>query len=251
MTRRMEHLFLASQDHMSIEHAMRRAELLGLGASVETVKAIMATHRATDLRDSDFWRTVWLFLIANASELDPLQIGPIIDYIHAVRQNQTHDGMTEFGSSQPTFSMKGRTVHSISRLMRDWHRSLGTGIPSLSWERTPIQPWVFDEPARDITDVPRRWQMTELVNSAQLRSEGAALNHCVASYAHRCHRGTSSIWSLRFWQLDKLRHVLTVELDPKRRAIVQARGRANRTASGKPLRLLQDWAVRERLEVAI
>ncbi len=30
MTRKMEHIFLSSRDHLTIEHAMRRAELLGL-----------------------------------------------------------------------------------------------------------------------------------------------------------------------------------------------------------------------------
>jgi hypothetical protein len=93
--------------------------------------------------------------------------------------------------------------------------------------------------------------MMELTDSAQLRKEGAALHHCVASYADRCRRGHSSIWSLRLWQGEKVRYVLTVEIDPRTRAVVQARGRANRAASGKPLRLLRDWAVRERLRMTI
>lgn len=48
-----------------------------------------------------------------------------------------------------------------------------------------------------------------------------------------------------------MRHVLTIEVDMKRRAVVQARGWGNRVPSGKPLRLLRDWAVRERLRLAI
>jgi hypothetical protein len=76
MTRKMEHIFLTSQDHLPIEQAIRRAELLGLGVPAEFVKAIMTTRLATDLRHSEFWRTVWLFLIANAGDVDPMQIGP-------------------------------------------------------------------------------------------------------------------------------------------------------------------------------
>src|ERR1700733_3451514 len=68
MTRKMEHIFLASQDHLPIEHAIRRAELLALGATAEFVKAIMSTRLATDLCHSEFWRTVWIFLIANAGD---------------------------------------------------------------------------------------------------------------------------------------------------------------------------------------
>jgi len=251
MTRKMEHIFLASQDHLPIEHAIRRAELLALGAPGEFVTAVMSTQLATDLRHSEFWRTVWTFLIANAGDVDPTQIAPMIDYIQAVRHDRTQDGMMEFGSPQPAFSMKGRTVQSMLRLMRDWHRSLGTGSASLSWVPSPFEPLLFEELSRDGSELPRRWQMTELINSAQLRSEGAALHHCVASYADRCYRGISSIWSLRFWQGEKVHHVLTIEVDPRRRTVIQARGRANRSASGKSLRHLQDWAVRERLRMAI
>jgi hypothetical protein len=251
MTRKMEHIFLDSQDHLPVEQAIRRAELLGLGAPAEFVKAIMSTRLATDLRHSEFWRTVWLFLIANAGDVDPMQIGPMIDYIQAVRHHHTQDGMMEFGTPQPTFSMKGQTVQSVLRLMREWHRSLGMGGPSYSWVRSPFEPLLFDEASRDGSEPPRRWQMMELINSAQLRREGAALHHCVASYADRCYRGSTSIWSLRFWQDEKVHHVLTVEVDPRRRAVIQARGRANRAPTEKPLRLLQDWASRERLRITI
>ena len=195
---------------------------------------------AGDLHHSEFWRSVWMFLIANAAALEPMQIGPMIDYIQAVRHDRTPDGMMDFGSPQPEFSMKGRTVQSMLRRMQDWHRSLGLGSASLSWVRSPIEPLLLEEPSRDGSEAPRRWHMVELINSAQLRNEGAALHHCVASYAKRCHRGISSIWSLRFWQVEKINHVLTVEVDPKRRTVIQARGRANRPASGRALRLLQD-----------
>jgi hypothetical protein len=110
---------------------------------------------------------------------------------------------------------------------------------------------LLEEPSQDASTPPIRWQMMELTNSAQLRIEGGALHHCVASYADGCYRGTSRIWSLRFQRAEKVHHVLTVEVDLKRRAVIQARGRANRTPSGKPLRLLQDWTARERLKMAI
>lgn len=255
MTRRMEHLFLASPDHLPIEHAIRKAELLALGAPAEILKAVMSTRLATDLHHGEFWRTVWVFLIENAGDVDPTQVGPIIDYIQAVRHEripvQTPDGVMTFDPPQPAFSMKGRTVQSILRLMQDWHRSLGVGGPAVSWMRSPFEPLVVEESSQDGLGTPRRWHMMELTNSAQLRSEGAALHHCVATYADRCCRGVSSIWSLRFWQGEKIHHVLTVEVDPGRRTVTEARGRANRAASGKPLRLLQDWAARERLQMAI
>jgi hypothetical protein len=255
MTRKMEHIFLASQDHLAIEHAMRRAELLALGAPAEVVQAVLSTRLATDLRHATFWRTVWLFLIANAGIIDPAEIGPMIDFIENIRHDrvavETPDGVVELDPPQPTFSIKGRTVQSMQRLMRDWHRSLGVGRGGLAWTPSPFKPMLLEEPSEDASAPPRRWQLMELTNSAHLRAEGAALHHCVASYDHQCSRGLSRIWSLRLRRGEKVRHVMTIEMDPKRRAVVQARGWANRKASGKPLRLLQDWADRERLQLAI
>lgn len=254
MTRKMEHIFLTSHDHPSIEHAMRKAELLALGAPAEVVAAIMSTRLATDLRDGAFWRTVWQFLIANARDMNHTQIGPMIDYIQAVRDDQrllAQQNGTGFNAPQPEFSMKGRTLPSMLRLMRDWHRNLGKGSASFSWVQLPIRPLLFEEPAKDGAELPRHWQLIELTDSAQLRREGAALHHCVASYADRCHRGISSIWSLRFWQDEKIHHVVTIEVDPRRRTVVQARGLSNRSPSSRSFRLLQDWATRERLQMAI
>lgn len=255
MTRKMEHIFLASQDHMGIEHALRRAELLALGASDELVHAVLSARMVADLRHGEFWRTVWIFLITHAGSLSLEQIGPLIDFLQAIRHDrttlQTADGMVEVGPPQPTFSIKGRTVESIRHLMRNWHRSLGTGSPASAWSPSPWQPLMVEEPAQDASDEPRRWQLMELTNSAQLRMEGAALHHCVLSYTDRCRRGLSRIWSLRCLRGEKLHRVLTIEVDPARRAIVQARGMANRPASGKPLTLLHSWAQRERLQMAL
>jgi hypothetical protein len=75
MTRQMEHIFLKSQDHLSVEHALRRAELLAMGVPTEFVKAIMSTRLATDFRESEFWRTVWIFLSQMPAMLNLRRLG--------------------------------------------------------------------------------------------------------------------------------------------------------------------------------
>lgn len=253
----MEHIFLASQDHLAFEEALRRAELVAVGMPANFVSAVLSTRLAKDLRNGDFWRTVWIFLVNHANDIDPTQIGPLIDYIQAIRHDRiridTPEGATEIAPPQPEFSIKGRTVPSILRLIREWHRGLGSTYtsPSFSWPCSPYRPWLIEEPRRDEEEIPKRWHMVELTNSAQLREEGAALQHCVSTYAHLCYRGSSSIWSLRMWRSEKVRPVLTIEIDIRKRAVVQARGMANRSASGKPRRLLQEWALREGLHMVI
>ena len=255
MTSRMEHIFLSSPDDLGIEYAMRRAELVGLGAPQELVHAVLKTRLATDMRHGDFWRTVWQFLIANARSLEPTQVGPIIDFVHAIRHErvavETSQGIVMRPPPQPSFSVQGRTVRSILRLVDEWHRSLGVANGGLTWTPSPLRPLLVEEPNEDPLAPPAVWHLMELTNGAQLRTEGTALRHCVASYADRCWRGRSRIWSLRVRRGVKMRHVLTIEVDLSKRAVVQARGWGNRSASGKPLRLLQGWAVRERLRLAI
>jgi PcfJ-like protein len=254
MTRKMEHIFLSSRDHLGIEQAMRAAELLALGASDELVQAVLATRLATDLRNGSFWRTVWMFLVANARSIDGAQIGPMIDFIQAIRHErvavETLNGIVRRDPPQPSFSIKGRTVQSMLRLMQHWHRGLGLESGGLTWKASPLKPMLIEQPGQDPSAPPIVWQLLELTTGAQLRTEGTALHHCVASYADRCWRGTSRIWSLRSRRGEKVRHVLTIEVDMRRRAVIQARGWCNRAASGKPLRLLQDWTLRERLRLA-
>ena len=255
MTRKMEHIFLESHDHLAIEHAMRRAELLALGAPLATVRAVLATRLASDLSNGGFWRTVWMFLVAHAREIEPTQIAPMIDFIQAIRHQrvvvETRDGLVTRDPSLPSFSIKGRTAQSMLRLMEDWHRNLGLTAGGLTWDPSPLRPLLMEDSSQDPSEPPRVWQLIELTNGAQLRTEGSALHHCVASYADRCWRGASRIWSLRARRGEKVRRVLTIEVDLRRRMVVQARGWGNRAPSGKALRLLQEWAARERLRLAV
>ena len=108
-----------------------------------------------------------------------------------------------------------------------------------------------EEPSEDPSMPPAVWHMSELTNGEQLRAEGSALHHCVATYADRCWRGASEIWSLRVQRGDRMRSILTVEVDRRRRVVVQARGWRNKSASGKPLHMLQRWAWREQLRLAL
>lgn len=233
---------------------MRRAELLGLGADDKLTEAVLATRLATDLTHGAFWRTVWIFLITNAGGFDRAQVAPAIDFLNSIRHErvpvETADATIVREPPDPHFSMKGRTARSLLRLMDRWHRGLAGGRDESTWARSRLRPFLFEESSQEVS-VPLVWELTELTTSAQLRAEGAALHHCVASYRDRCRRGVSRIWSLRLRRAANVRSVLTVEVDPHKHAVVQARGFRNRRASGKPLRLLEAWAVRENLRVSI
>ena len=97
-----------------------------------------------------------------------------------------------------------------------------------------------------------RWELVELSSSAQLRAEGRALRHCVATYARRCQWGFCEIRSLRrIGASSSVRSVATIEVDPRARAIVQARGMRNGRISARARDLVGQWARRENLAVRV
>jgi hypothetical protein len=74
------------------------------------------------------------------------------------------------------------------------------------------------------------------------------MRNCVASYASKCHSGAASIWALRrHADGDLPRSLLTIEIDPRRGAIVQVKGPRNRPGTPRALELLRMWATREQL----
>jgi hypothetical protein len=254
MSRRMEHAFLRSPAHAEIGRAMRRAELLTLGADAAFADAILATRPAQSLEHGDFWRTAWIFLIANARAIPRDQLAPIVDFLHGIRHErvsvETPSGIEDRGPQDPQFSLQGRTVRSVLRLMAEWHRALGRIPGRLEWPPSVHRPMTVELPAEDEDAPPTRWELIELTSAAMLREEGAALKHCVASYGRLCANGRSRIWSLRRRRDGPPRPVLTIEVDPSRRAIVQVRGLYNRSPMGRSWQLVQTWARREQLRLS-
>ncbi len=257
MTRRMESVFLRSPDHLSVEAAMRRAELLALGATDALVKAVLATRLGSELANGAFWRTVMEFFVRASERLDPGVVGPIIDFVQYVRHERveviTDNGVQFVDPPDPCFSIKGRSLASMQRLVEGWHRGLGAKSGSaLSWTRSRFRPLMLADPPAEPDRPPVRWELVELASSAQLRAEGKALRHCVASYARSCLWGLCEIWSLRRTGVSSnFRSVATIQVDPRARAIVQARGRRNGPISARARDLVGQWARRENLALRV
>jgi len=87
------------------------------------------------------------------------------------------------------------------------------------------------------------WSIQEILKSRALQAEGRAMRHCVYSYANRCWRGETTIWSLRLRVNYQEKSMATIELDPRRRAIVQARAKCNMRPGGRSNEIIRQWAV--------
>jgi hypothetical protein len=215
---------------------MVQAEVIGLGGDPALAAALIATRLGDDFEHRAFWRSAIEWLIACGDELDLAQVPPIVDYLHAAR-----------------VPLRGRSCASIVRDAAIWRSAQARPArseprrPPLQWTRSRWSGLVCD-------DDDTLWRLVELLDAAQLGEEGRAMRHCVASYAARCARGESTIWSLRCCGRDPAepeRSVLTIEVEPRAATIVQIRGVANaRGVAGRPGELLRLWAARERLTFA-
>ena len=190
-----------------------------------------------------------LHFFVNHPSLDLVHIGPIVDFLQAQRFTTT-EGMSAdgvFGTRpppQPDYTMKGRTVASILRQVAEWHRQLGqeaTG-PELSWNRSNFKEFRLVEGSEVLQNM-RVWTITELLTSQELFLEGQAMRHCVATYALRCARKQTAIWSMQVENRQGRHRVLTIEVDLAKKTICQARKKFNRLPQRVEREVLHRWHI--------
>lgn len=230
LTRRMRHLFLQSPDHLPIVHALRRAEVLGLGGTPHLVAQLLTTRLGEDFEDPVRWRVALQWLVQCGQEIEPLHVGPLIDFLRA---------------NLATVELRGRTFASVMRMVRAWHGVLAQrGETYRHWPPSRLPGFALAIPPTLERPRPAEWLITELLDSNQLAHESHSMRHCVASYASACAGARSSIWSLRHRWTDDFatRSVLTIEVRLKTKTIVQIRGTANASATSSAMHLVQQWA---------
>ena len=252
LTKGMVHHFLQAPSDHTIYSACRWAQVLGLGGNERMVEAVLGSKLAFDFSHEEFWTSVIQWLIGSPM-LDIDQIGPIVDYIHHQKfepqQAATTAGEAEIGPPQPNFSIKGRTPDSLLRQMRQWHVELRKQPEQadMSWYECGIGEFDWMEGTANSEDL-RSWTIREIVTRRDLRAEGGAMRHCVASYEHSCVSGKAAIWSLGLERSNgRRKRVLTVEVAVGRKAICQVKGRANRLPTEKEMEILRRWAAQEGL----
>lgn len=249
MTRKMERILLHSPPHLPVRAAMRRAEILGLGGPPELVDAVLATPLAHDLEHGDFWRSTMHWLVNHWSELEPAQIGPIVQFLRRIRieplEIATSAGLVTTAPLEPSFTLTGRSPASVLRLCAQWqHEVLLTGRGLIRWPSSGL-------PSMGWQDELGEWRLFELLGNDALQIEGRTMRNCVAAYWRECLAGRSSIWSLSL--RDPSGSYLsrcTIELRTATKTIVQIRGPQNRPALGRLRAMIQDWAARAGLTIA-
>lgn len=253
LTRRMEHFVRCAPDHYTVWQALRYGEVRCLGGSERLAREIVIGLLGRTIQQAGFWRTVLRFF-ANNPEMPISYVNPIIDFIQANKfggdEVFTGQGLEAQVPRWPDFSMDGRTVTSMLRLADAWHLELGRKKKSgsFSWHCSGIPGYQLVEKGEEHD---REWTIQELLDTDALHSEGRALRHCVYTYADRCRRGETTIWSLRLRVEAGEKRIATIEVNPHRRAIVQVRAKCNSRPGVRSLEFLRQWATRENLQVHV
>lgn len=183
------------------------------------------TDSATSRNYLEFWRDVVRWLILRRKDrITDGQTRMILDW--ALHSHMT-DGLA---GGRKRFRLGRLGARAAIRRATEFHDGLDDPEKEYRWRG---QGWDWSADCGG----PEGWEVRELDSSFDLRKEGKAMGHCVASYSHRCGYGCSAIFSLR---RDGERR-LTVEISPGSRQVVQATGHQSRQPVREEINVLSRW----------
>jgi len=181
------------------------------------------TERSAAGSHRKFWHDTLRWLIAHREAITDQQSDLILSWA-------MHEYTETDRAGLPAFSWKGRRVRAVLERSVAYHREVENPWYRYSWQGHGWD-WVLEVPPHG------KWSFVELTSGDELFQEGKAMRHCVASYAGRCASGYSAIVSLRYNQQRRV----TIEITPRTKQIVQARGLCNRPADAEAQRALSLW----------
>ena len=235
LSKRQAHLMQQAPAGCTFHEAYRYAQLAERGAP-EYLGVVLASPlgRLPIGADDEVYLAV-LDLFRAEPEVDAWQFGPVCDYVRLRRYQGT---ATE--PPQPGFSVRGRSLASLLASTARWQRSLGRGRANPHFNRLLDTTWP-GLPVPGFVGGAGDWvRIRQLLSYPELLEEGQQMQHCVASFMHRCVRGQAGIYSLTLGGARKL----TLQLSPERR-LVQVRGKYNRAPTAEESGWVLSWLMQE------
>ncbi|WP_063682355.1 PcfJ domain-containing protein [Bradyrhizobium stylosanthis] len=252
LSRKEVHAFLNPLGNVSFEAAIWQAIARSYATDPAVAMRIARTRiTQTPRAQHRFWREVARFFCAHPTTVEDM--------------DDFHDYLADCHRRDPQYSLKGRSLISLGRQMREWHRDLDAiarieaarrraeaarnrarglaGGPEQiedRWLGAAIADWSWTKLSKDRAKR-EEYVVLQLRTAADLVAETRGMRHCVATYATKCIAGHASIWSLRRRSAGSVQRLLTIELDPRSRA-VQVRGFANRPPLAEEGKILERWA---------
>lgn len=243
LTKKSAHHMMLAPDDYDIPAAIRWGQIRAMGGDERLIRAYLKTRMGTNFTNDAFWSSVIQWFMTNPM-LDTNMYAPLVDYIHNQRfiaSVPTTNG--PLVPPQPNMSMKKRDVDATIKAMEEWHKRTGREQRAANvkcWNSSGIPEFHYQEGGD------RLFTIMELLSANELKKEGAAMSHCVGSYATSCLSGRISIWSLR----ENGERLLTIEVDNSIKTIRQARGRFNEKPTHKAHSIMSRWATSASLSIS-
>lgn len=250
LTRKEVHWFLNPPGDLTFDEAfwqaIARSYTDDVGIALRVARSKIRLYPRSQIA---YWREAARFFAVNPVSLE--EIDDLCDFL-AAKRRQNGD-----------WTVKGRTLASLRRLMHEWHRDAemiarieaarrraaaadGAGGSSRvarggRWKGSPLANWQWKPSVKKGGQPRKEYVVAQLVTADSLVAESRAMRHCVWSYASKCIAGNASVWSLRQYADGAMTRLLTIEVDRNNRA-VQVRGFANRLARPDEVKVLERWA---------
>lgn len=268
ISRRALHYAMDAPCHLSFVQALRWGQLAALGAGQDLVEAVLSSSMASRLSHEAIWSRLLEKVCAdahfNANDFGAIAdlIADLLDHDHEKRacwlldqslQDLRRHCYRRWQSLLDAAESNG--IRFREKLLM--HAGLRAELRHFSnsrWE--PMEGVAAFEVFRSQRyEEPSGWMITELRSHARLAMEGKVMRHCVEDYWRRCHGGRCAIFSLarRLSGEDAgkmIRHV-TIEVHRTSRRIVQLRGKWNRRPLPFERSLIEEWAQKNGLKMAV
>lgn len=247
--------FMEAPEDLTPLQALRWAQVRGMGGNDPLANLLARqTILSGRTRDERFWESAIAFMVreraVNVGNGEYCPAWWIVNFLHEQRFMPGEEVLGPGGGSrplQPNFSLKGRTYRSLRRYHENWRQDLIRQRPEIVPQRHHWAPVTID-PLEYLKDG-YVWTISELLDDRALVVEGISMSHCVGSYVEQCVRRITSIWSLRVRKKKEAKPMVTIEVDPRSKVIVQAKAKGNEPPGPASLEILRLWADREGLQL--
>ena len=237
---KFQHYLMKAPDTIYPMEANIYAEIHRLGGNHQDFVRVMynqvlvidPTEKNYDESFLKFWKDTVSWLIKHRGALSDDESSMVAAWaIHRYTESNRDENIADF-------SWKGRAVVNVLAQSLEYV----TSVTMVSWIGYEWEKHDWDWSLKDENE--NKWDFTELINGEQLFEEGMYMSHCVGSYSGRCASGASAIFSLK----KNDNRMITIEVNPKSKMLVQSLGKGNRRPSPSEINIIKLW-MRTKLEM--
>ncbi len=249
ITKKEAHYFVKAPAKLTFIEAIRFGQAKAIGATTNFANNLIQTDLGKFLYPKEeFWKEVIAFLVRNNPTATVYQLEIVVEYIWSQKfariwGENAQGQVIQKNPSDPNFDLKGKTWDSLWRRAFEWFKVVGFArrVPQ-EWSHFVIENNYIKAPTGQC------FVFEQLLTKQELFEEGKKMNHCVGSYTDACKTSRAAIFSMQN-VLSKTDSLVTIEVNPKTRKIIQANRRFNYSPSYAEMEIIKEWAKQNDLKI--